>query len=65
MASTDRKPPPESLGKPPGRPSLYGERMRDHSMKFTDAQWAAFLKLGGSQWLREQIELATRQENGS
>ena len=72
MAKTDTKPASAPRGKPVGRPSLYGERMRDHSVKFTDAQWAAFLALGGPEWLRTMIqiystpaELATRQENES
>ncbi len=58
MASTDPKPP----GKPLGRPSLYGERMRNRNVRLTDAQWAAFLALGGPEWLRQQIAIHTPAE---
>ena len=57
MASTDRK--------PAGRPSLYGERMRNRNVRLTDKQWAVFLALGGPEWLRRMIELATRQKEES
>lgn len=54
MAKTGSSP----TGKPVGRPTLYGERMRNRNVRLTDAQWAAFLALGGPEWLRQIISAA-------
>ena len=44
-------------GRPQGRPPLkQGEKIVRSSVSMTKEQRIRFLKLGGSKWLRDQIE---------
>jgi hypothetical protein len=40
-----------------GRPPVT-EIRRQRSIRATDAEWAAFIALGGTRWLRDQVQLA-------
>lgn len=46
-----------------GRPQTYpGENLRKSSVRMTHAQQIALRRLGGSKWLREQIEKAIHDQ---
>lgn len=40
-----------------GRPPV-SEIRRQRSIRATDAEWEAFIALGGTRWLRDQVRLA-------
>lgn len=41
-----------------GRPPLQNEAMASRSFRCSDRQFAKLEKLGGSQWIRDQIDAA-------
>ncbi len=43
---------------PVGCPTLYGENLRNTSLRVTEKQLEKLKALGGGQWLRDQIDAA-------
>lgn len=44
-------------GRSPGRPRFFTDPLGNHTVRMTDQQYRTFLGLGGSAWLRAQIDL--------
>lgn len=49
---------PEGPARSGRKPLTEGEPMKLRSLRMTDAEWKACLSLGGSQWIRDLINLA-------
>lgn len=42
----------------PGRPRLGNEVMKPHPFRMSDSQYAKVMRLGGADWIRQQIDEA-------
>jgi len=40
---------------------LTGEKMKPRAVRMTDDEWEKFLRLGGSEWVRQKIKRAKEE----